>query len=105
MWGACVQVAERAAECLTGIITAQSRQGSDSLAKLVLADQQVCGDLLGCLSGVKQHALQDPTRQVETLTRVAAAVSLLQSSITRSFGTTERSCVYMLELSILLRRL
>ena len=71
-----VQVGEKAAECLTGIITAQSRQGSDSLAKLVLADQQVCGDLLGCLSGVKQRGSQDPTLQVETLTRIAAAVSL-----------------------------
>ncbi|KAL3149263.1 hypothetical protein ABBQ32_002080 [Trebouxia sp. C0010 RCD-2024] len=69
------QAAEKAAECLTGLITAQSRQGSDSLVNLVLADQQVCGDLLGCLSGVKQRGSEDPTLQVETLTKVAAAVA------------------------------
>lgn len=77
-----MQAAEKAAECLTGLITAQSRQGSDSLVNLVLADQQVCGDLLGCLSGVKQRGSEDPTLQVETLTKVAAAVSLLPSNIT-----------------------
>lgn len=91
-----MQAAERAGECLTGMITAQSRQGSDSLVKLVLADPQVCGDLLGCLSGVKQRGSQDPTLQVDTLTRVAAAVSLLPSNITRSFVTAlMQSCLHI----------
>ena len=69
-----MQIAEKAAECLSRSITALGAQGSNSLVKLVLADQQVCGDLLGCLSGLKQPESQDPALQVEALTRVAAAV-------------------------------
>ena len=81
-----MQIAEKAAECLTGTISALSRQGGDSLVQLVLADEQVCGDLLGCLSGLKQRESQDPALRVEALTRVAAAVRLL---ITQSAHFTD----------------
>ena len=73
-----VQIAEKAAECVTRSITALGRQGNDSLVRLVLADEQVCGDLLGSLSGLKQRESQNPALRVEALTRVAAAVSLLR---------------------------
>ena len=71
-----VQIAEKAAECVTRSITALGRQGDDSLVRLVLADEQVCGDLLECLSGLKQRESQNPALRVEALTRVAATVSL-----------------------------
>lgn len=73
-----MQVAEKAAECLTQTIAALSGQGNTSLAKTVLADEQVCGDLLGCLSGSKQQDSQDPCQQVNALVRVVAAVSPYQ---------------------------
>lgn len=73
-----LQIAEKAAECVTRSITALGRQGNDSLVRLVLADEQVCGDLLGSLSGLKQRESQNPALRVEALTRVAAAVSLLR---------------------------
>ena len=73
-----MQIAEKAADCVTRSITALGRQGNDTLVKLVLADEQVCGDLLGCLSGLKQRESQDPALRVEALTRVAAAVRLFR---------------------------
>lgn len=72
-----LQIAEKAAECVTKSIAALGRQGDDSLAKLILADEQVCGDLLGCLTGLKQRESQDPALRVKALTRVAAAVRSL----------------------------
>lgn len=83
-----MQVAEKACECLSGIIGPLSKQGSNSLVKLVLADQQVCGDLLGCVSGMKQHGSRDPSLHVHTLTKVAAAVSLLQSKVYSTYLLT-----------------
>ena len=73
-----LQIAEKAAECVSKSIAALGRQGDDSLMKLILADEQVCGDLLGCLTGLKQRESQDPALRVKALTRVAAAVRSLQ---------------------------
>lgn len=72
-----LQIAEKSAECVTKSIAALGRQGDDSLAKLILADEQVCGDLLGCLTGLKQRESQDPALHVKALTGVAAAVRSL----------------------------
>ena len=76
-----MQVAEKAAECLTQTIAALSGQGNTSLAKTVLADEQVRGDLLGCLSGSKQQDSQDPCQQVNALVRVVAAVSIPEAPL------------------------
>ena len=48
------------------------------MAHLVLADAQITGDLLDCLSGQKQQGSQDPALRVEAATQVVAAVSLRQ---------------------------
>ena len=76
-----MQVAEKAAECLTNTIAALSGQGSISLAKTVLADEQICGDLLRCLSGSKQLDSQDPCQHINVLVRVVAAVSSEKKTI------------------------
>lgn len=69
-------MAGKAAECLSKCAAAFSQQGSEALAKLVLEDEQICGDLVACLTGSKQHDSQDPTCRVEALTRAVAAVRL-----------------------------
>lgn len=40
----------------------------------VLEDEQMCGDLLACLSGAKQHLSHDPARRVHATTQAIAAV-------------------------------
>ncbi len=70
-----MQIASKAAECLTRTIAAFSQQRCEALAIKVLHDDQICGDLLGCLSGTKQYDSQDPARHVEALTQVVEAVS------------------------------
>lgn len=40
----------------------------------VLEDEQMCGDLLACLSGTKQHHSHNPARRVDALTQAVAAV-------------------------------
>jgi endonuclease III len=40
----------------------------------VLEDEQICGDLLACLSGTKQQQSHDPARHVDAITQAVAAV-------------------------------
>ncbi len=40
----------------------------------VLEDEQICGDLLACLSGTKQQHSHDPARRVDAITQAVAAV-------------------------------
>lgn len=50
-------------------------EGSVALPDLVLADDQVVGDMLGCLSGPKQEGSQPADTHVQALTNIIAAVS------------------------------
>ena len=70
-----MQVADRAAECITRLVRATEKQGSSSMAQQVLGDEQISGDLLGCLSGQKQQGSQDPALRVTALVQIVAAVS------------------------------
>lgn len=40
----------------------------------VLEDEQICGDLLTCLSGTKQQQSHDPARRVDAITQAVTAV-------------------------------
>jgi len=40
----------------------------------VLEDEQMCGDLLACLSSTKQQHSHDPARRVDAITQAVAAV-------------------------------
>ncbi len=40
----------------------------------VLEDEQICGDLLACLSGTKQQHSHDPARRVDAITQAVVAV-------------------------------
>ncbi len=44
------------------------------MAMKVLEDEQMCGDLLACLSGTKQQHSHNPARRVDALTQAVAAV-------------------------------
>lgn len=68
------QVAGKAAECLTTVIRGLSQQGSEALADKALSDDQISGDLLGCLTGVKEQGSLDPASRVAALTQIFAAV-------------------------------
>ncbi|KAA6427990.1 MAG: MMS19 nucleotide excision repair protein [Trebouxia sp. A1-2] len=69
------QIASKAAECLSKTAKALSQQGDEALAMKVLEDEQMCGDLLACLSGAKQHLSHDPARRVHATTQAIAAVA------------------------------
>ena len=69
-----LQVAAKAAECLTKMIAALAQHGSNALLELVLADDQVVGDLMGCLSGPKQPGSQSADDQVDAIADIIAAV-------------------------------
>ncbi len=73
-WYACLQMASKAAECLSKTAKALSQQGDEALAMKVLEDEQMCGDLLACLSGTKQQHSHDPARRVDAITQAVAAV-------------------------------
>ncbi|KAL0055388.1 hypothetical protein WJX82_011614 [Trebouxia sp. C0006] len=69
------QIASKAAECLSKTAKALSQQGDEALAMKVLEDEQICGDLLACLSGTKQQQSHDPARHVDAITQAVAAVT------------------------------
>jgi len=69
-----LQIANKAAECLSKTAKALSQQGDEALATKVLEDEQICGDLLACLSGTKQQQSHDPARRVDAITQAVAAV-------------------------------
>lgn len=69
-----LQVATKAAECLTNMIAALAQHGSNALPELVLADDQVVGDLMGCLSGPKQPGSQSADEHVDAIADIIAAV-------------------------------
>ena len=73
----CMEVADKAAECITGVMRATEQQGSSSMAQQVLGDEQISGDLLGCLSGQKQQGSQDAALRVTAFVQIVAAVSQL----------------------------
>ena len=89
-----MQIAEKAAECVSRSITALDRRGSDSLVGLILTDEQVCGDLVGCLSGPKQRESQHPALRVEALSRVAAAVRLVKIGLRMIICTCLDAAMY-----------
>lgn len=53
-------------------------ESSNPLPELVLADEQVVGDILNCLSGPKQQDLQDPNLLVQTAATIVAAVGTFE---------------------------
>ena len=70
-----LQFATKAAECLTQMTAALAIEGSVVLPELVLADDQVVGDMLGCLSGPKQEGSQPADTHLQALASIIAAVS------------------------------
>lgn len=58
---------------MTAALAADS---SNALPELVLADEQVVGDMLCCLSGHKQQGYQNADAQVQAAGSTIAAVSM-----------------------------
>ena len=69
-----LQIANKGCECLTKVVAALAEQGNHALPERILADEQVVGDLMGCLSGPKQPGSQSSGQQVKAIADVLAAV-------------------------------
>lgn len=69
-----LQIASKGRESLTKLIAALAEKGNHALSERILADEQIVGDLLGCLSGPKQPGSQSSSQQTKALADVLAAV-------------------------------